>query len=74
MQAKQDSREIPPEMDEILGYWREKNIANFGSPKKSGDDCHETVETQLDYLRAVGFSADSPWQKELWAVLRGSKP
>lgn len=74
MRAKQDARQIPAEMDEILDYWREKNITNFGTLKKSGDDCHETVDVQLGYLRAAGFSAaDSPWQKELWAVLRGQK-
>jgi SAM-dependent methyltransferase len=74
MQAKQDTGEIPPQMAEILDAWREKNIARFGTAKKSGDDCHETIAVQLDYLRAAGFAtADVPWQREMWAILRGGK-
>jgi tRNA (cmo5U34)-methyltransferase len=61
-------------MGEILDYWRDKNIARFGQSKQSGDDCHETVEAQLDYFRKAGFSsADCPWQKQMWALLRGRK-
>jgi tRNA (cmo5U34)-methyltransferase len=74
MQAMQNSGNIPGEMQEILDYWREKNIAHFGAPKKSGDDCHETIAVQLDYLRAAGFNTvDAPWQREMWAILRGVK-
>jgi tRNA (cmo5U34)-methyltransferase len=57
-----------------LHTWIDRNVTRFGEPKKSGDDCHETIETQLGYLRSVGFAAaDCPWQKGMWAVLRGEK-
>ncbi len=57
-----------------LHTWIDRNVTRFGQPKKSGDDCHETIETQLAYYRSVGFaSADCPWQQALWAVLRGVK-
>jgi tRNA (cmo5U34)-methyltransferase len=72
MRRKQDSGEIPPPMGAILDIWRDKNIAHFGEPKQSGDDCHEPVATQLDYLRAAGFAeVDAPWQRQMWAILRG---
>ncbi len=52
--------------------WEERNIVNFDAPRKSGDDCHETMETQLSYFREAGFEqADAPWVKEMWAVMRG---
>jgi tRNA (cmo5U34)-methyltransferase len=57
-----------------LHTWIERNVSRFGQPKHSGDDCHETIQTQLDYLRSAGFdSADCPWHKALWAVLRAVK-
>ena len=57
-----------------LHKWIERNVTRFGEPKRSGDDCHETIEAQLDYLRAAEFSAvDCPWQKALWAVVRAVK-
>jgi tRNA (cmo5U34)-methyltransferase len=57
-----------------LFTWIERNVTRFGQPKKSGDDCHETVGQQLDYYRAAGFvTVECSWQKAMWAVLRGSK-
>jgi tRNA (cmo5U34)-methyltransferase len=57
-----------------LHKWIERNVTRFGEPKKSGDDCHETIETQLDYYRWAGFaSIDCPWQKGMWALMRGVK-
>jgi tRNA (cmo5U34)-methyltransferase len=57
-----------------LHKWIERNLTHFGEPKRSGDDCHETIAVQLDYLRGAGFSVvDCPWQKALWAVLRAVK-
>lgn len=54
--------------------WEERNIENFDAPRHSGDDCHETIEAQLAYFRAAGFEeADAPWQREMWAVMRGKK-
>ncbi len=74
MRGMQDSSQIPAQMAEILDLWREKNISLFGQPKKSGDDCHETVMVQLEYLRAAGFAeVDAPWQQRMWAILRGRK-
>lgn len=74
MRQMQDSAHIPPQMDEILGYWREKNITGFGGPRISGDDCHETASAQMAYFRSVGFAeADVPWQQGMWAILRGVK-
>lgn len=61
-------------MAENWRRWEERNIVNFDAPRKSGDDCHETVATQLEYYREAGFhTADSPWQVAMWAVLRGIK-
>ncbi|MCI0362213.1 MAG: class I SAM-dependent methyltransferase [Planctomycetaceae bacterium] len=53
--------------------WIDRNVTRFGEPKNSGDDCHETIQAQLDYFRAAGFAgADCPWQKGMWAVMRGN--
>jgi SAM-dependent methyltransferase len=65
---------IPPPMADALRNWEERNVKQFGQPRKSGDDCHETIAAQLGYYRAAGFrTTDAPWQKEMWAVLRGGK-
>jgi tRNA (cmo5U34)-methyltransferase len=57
-----------------LHKWIDRNVTRFGGPKHSGDDCHETIEAQLDYFRSAGFTvADCPWQKGMWAVMRGVK-
>ncbi len=57
-----------------LHTWIDRNVTRFGQPKKSGDDCHETIQAQLAYYQSAGFaSADCPWQQALWAVLRGAK-
>lgn len=65
---------VPPVMGEALRKWEQRNVHRFGEPKQSGDDCHETIEAQLDYLREAGFErVDAPWRKELWAIMRGIK-
>jgi tRNA (cmo5U34)-methyltransferase len=65
---------IPAAFHGALEGWIERNVTRFGQPKKSGDDCHETIETQLEYFRAAGFeTADCPWRGDLWAILRGVK-
>ena len=57
-----------------LHKWIERNVTRFGEPKRSGDDCHESIEAQLGYFRQAGFAvADAPRQKGLWAVMRGVK-
>lgn len=73
MRRMQDARQIPEQMEGILDLWRRKNIENFGAPKQSGDDWQETIETQLGYLQSAGFaSVDCPWQRQMWAILRGA--
>jgi SAM-dependent methyltransferase len=63
---------IPDPMREALLKWQERNVTQFGQPRQSGDDCHETIAAQLDYYRRAGFTtADAPWRKEMWALLRG---
>jgi len=57
-----------------LHKWIERNVTRFGEPKMSGDDCHETIESQLGYFQNAGFAiADCPWQEGLWALMRGVK-
>ena len=57
---------------DALHKWIDRNVTRFGQPKHTGDDCHETIETQLAYFRAAGFATvDCPWQEAMWAVLRG---
>jgi hypothetical protein len=69
-----DGGRIPPAMCDALLGWEERNVTNFGGQRRSGDDCHQTISAQLDYFRRAGFrSADIPWQREMWAVLRGVK-
>jgi hypothetical protein len=54
--------------------WIERNVGRFDEPRVSGDDCHETIETQLGYYCDCGFrSVSVPWQKEMWAVMLGVK-
>jgi hypothetical protein len=74
MRRHMASGAIPPIFHDALYGWIERNVTRFGQPKKSGDDCHETIDAQLAYFRTAGFTtADSPWQRDLWAVLRGIK-
>ena len=65
---------IPESFRATFDAWYDRNIRRFGESKKSGDDCHETIQTQLGYLADCGFrSVSVPWQQELWAVLKGVK-
>src|SRR5262245_53306666 len=74
MRREMDAGSIPPLFHSALHGWIDRNVTRFGQPKKSGDDCHESLATQLAYFRSAGFTvADSPWQEGLWAVLRGVK-
>jgi len=69
-----ESGSITPLFRDAIDRFAERNITRFGQPKASGDDCQETAEIQLDYLRSAGFtSVDVPWQRKLWALLRGMK-
>jgi tRNA (cmo5U34)-methyltransferase len=74
MQRVIDARLVLPEMAKILEAWKVRNIDHFDQPRRSGDDCQETTAIQLQYLLDAGFAtADIPWQRELWAVLRAVK-
>ena len=69
-----ESGELSAQMRRTLGDWKRRNVDNFGEEKLSGDDCHETIEAQLGYLRDSGFVEVSlPWQQEMWAILRAEK-
>ena len=63
-----------PPLHAALKGWQHRNIEQFGEPRVSGDDCHETARAQLHYLIAGGFDrADVIWQKSLWSVLLGTR-
>lgn len=65
---------IPESFGAVIDAWRNRNITEFGAPRKSGDDCLETLETQLEYLRATGFNpVEATWSRELWAVFFARK-
>lgn len=69
-----DAGRVSPPMGEALRKWEARNVDQFGAPRTSGDDCHETVEAQLGYLAAAGFApVSAPWQRDLWAILHGVK-
>jgi tRNA (cmo5U34)-methyltransferase len=65
---------IPPSFAATLEKWRRRNLDEFGTPHTSGDDCHETAEVQVEYLRQAGFAkVEVTWREELWAVFVASK-
>jgi cyclopropane fatty-acyl-phospholipid synthase-like methyltransferase len=74
MRSATSSGQIPESFHEALEKWIDRNVTRFGEEKKSGDDCHETIAAQLGYFTQAGFAAaDCPWQKAMWAVMRGLK-
>jgi tRNA (cmo5U34)-methyltransferase len=74
MASSHESGAIPESFGTVIDAWKKRNIAEFGAPRKSGDDCLETLETQVDYLRAAGFiPVDVPWRQDLWAVFVARK-
>jgi tRNA (cmo5U34)-methyltransferase len=65
---------IPESFGSVIDAWKKRNIAEFGAPRNSGDDCLETSETQVAYLRAAGFDlVDVRWSRDLWAVFVARK-
>ena len=65
---------IPASFRATLDQWHNRNIVRFGEPKRSGDDCLETIETQIDYLRDAGFAeVEAVWAHKLWAVVVARK-
>jgi tRNA (cmo5U34)-methyltransferase len=65
---------IPKSFDAVFEAWYDRNIRRFGEPKQSGDDCHETIETQIEYLRGAGFChIEAVWADVMWGVLSARK-
>lgn len=65
---------MPESFAQTFEQWHDRNIRRFGEPKKSGDDCLETLDVQTDYLRDIGFrDVECTWAAKLWAVLVGRK-
>lgn len=74
MDASLASGGIPGSFESVLQQWKRRNIEEFGSPRKSGDDCLETIDVQTRYLRDAGFTAVKVlWRQDLWAVLVANK-
>ncbi|MCA9075275.1 MAG: class I SAM-dependent methyltransferase [Planctomycetaceae bacterium] len=72
MQTLIESEAVTPAMAEALRGWRKQNVEEFGGSRVSGDDCHETSDSQLGYFAQAGFEQTSvPWRRELWALLKG---
>jgi tRNA (cmo5U34)-methyltransferase len=65
---------IPESFQATLDHWHKRNIVEFGEPKKSGDDCQETIAVQIGYLREAGFArVATVWAEKLWGVVAASK-
>ena len=74
MESAHANGAIPESFGSVIEAWKKRNIAEFGSPRKSGDDCLETSETQVAYLRAAGFNpVGVTWSRDLWAVFVARK-
>lgn len=64
-------------VDEVIAgtweAWKERNL-NQTVPKRSGDDCHATVDSQLGMLLKAGFPKPvGIWGKGLWSIFDGHK-
>ena len=74
MRAKLETGSIAVSFGEMVDRWHERNITEFSRPKQSGDDCHETVQEQIDSLQRWGFhQVTLHWQQDLWGVLQAVK-
>jgi hypothetical protein len=74
MQQVAASGQVSAAMAETLLKWRQRNVERFSEPRVSGDDCHETIATQLDYFRSVGLvNVRVGWHQEMWAVMIGER-
>lgn len=68
------SGQVSTAMADALLKWRERNVDRFDEPRKSGDDCHETVAVQLEYFRAAGLTnVRTTWQADMWVVMVGER-
>lgn len=69
-----DAGLIPEAMQSAWFGWEARNIGQFGTPRVSGDDCHETAAAQLEYFAQAGLRDTRVlWQKGLWTVLFGCR-
>jgi SAM-dependent methyltransferase len=74
MQSGIDNGLIPAEFQDTFDQWHDRNIMRFGAPKRSGDDCLETLTVQRGYILSIGFkSAEIVWNEQLWGVVRARK-
>jgi tRNA (cmo5U34)-methyltransferase len=65
---------IPVSFAATFEHWYDRNIRHFGEPKRSGDDCHETMAIQQKYLCDAGFAhTEIAWQREMWGLLIARK-
>ncbi|MEQ8849201.1 class I SAM-dependent methyltransferase [Botrimarina sp.] len=65
---------IPDTFRGVIDKWRRRNLGDFGGPRASGDDCHETVEEQIARLYGAGFADVSvAFRERLWGVLVAQK-
>jgi tRNA (cmo5U34)-methyltransferase len=65
---------VPEAFQDALVKWEARNVHQFGQPKHTGDDCHDTVDQQLAWLAECGYvRCRTTWQKEMWAVMVGEK-
>lgn len=65
---------IPTSFRPMFDAWHDRNIRRFGEPKKSGDDCHETIAASIRYLETAGFmDVKAVWADKLWAVVRARR-
>lgn len=74
MQSALATGEIPHSFTDVFDKWYLRNLIGFGTPRYSGDDCHETIEEQSARLYGASFSkVEKRWHEALWAVLVASK-
>jgi cyclopropane fatty-acyl-phospholipid synthase-like methyltransferase len=74
MQSGINEGRIPADFQPIYDHWHDRNLTQFGAPRNSGDDCQETIASQVDYLISAGFDrVEVLWAEQLWAVLRSLK-
>jgi tRNA (cmo5U34)-methyltransferase len=77
--AQKDAAEmrgqVPESFRPVFEAWYDRNIRRFGEPKSSGDDCLETVDSQVANLSSTGFvRVEAVWAEKLWAVITARKP
>jgi SAM-dependent methyltransferase len=73
-EAAEQRGQIPASFRPMFEAWHDRNIRRFGEPKSSGDDCHETIDTQTGYLHNAGFTKVlTAWAEKLWAVVVANK-